>query len=144
MVYLNTFIHYRQSCKILCWTKSLWWLHLLTSKYVRFCLTPSYFWHAESSFIFLDYNFSFYSQLSVTIMSDHWKTALIPFQWGVFQGDTLSPHDILLVFNTLLQLSHPCDCTFQLPVSNSDSFLPISSFVYVLIVWEWWWTTWMV
>ena len=41
----------------------------------------------------------------------------------------------LLVFNPLLQLAdslnHPCDYTFQLSVSNSDSFPPVGSFVYV-------------
>jgi len=84
---------------------------------------------------FLDYIFSFYSQLLVTVMSDYWKTAPIPFQRGVFQGDTLSPMIFLLVFNPLLQLAdslnHPCGYTFQLPVPNSDSFPPVGSFVYV-------------
>ena len=54
---------------------------------------------------FLDYMFSFYSQLSVTVMCDYWKTASISFQRGVFQGDTLSPIIFLLVFNPLLQLA---------------------------------------
>ncbi|XP_065896220.1 uncharacterized protein [Dysidea avara] len=84
---------------------------------------------------FFNYVFSFYSQLSVTITSDHWETAMIPFQRGVFQGDTLSPMIFLLVFNPLLQLAdslnNPCGYTFQLPVPNCDSLPPVGSFVYI-------------
>ena len=100
--------------------------HRLIFDMLRVVRVPSFFF---------DYIQSFYSQLSVSIVSDHWETALIPFQRGVFQGDTLSPMVFLLVFNPLLQLAEslnrPCGYAFQLPVPNCDSLPPTGSFVYV-------------
>ena len=40
----------------------------------------------------------------VTVASRNWETPLIPFHWGVFQGDTMSPIVFLLTFNPLLKL----------------------------------------
>lgn len=45
---------------------------------------------------------SLYSQLFVTVASKNWNTPTIPFHWGAFQGDTMSPIIFLLAFNPLL------------------------------------------
>ena len=85
--------------------------------------------------VFLHYIQSFYSQLSVTIISKSWETAPIPFRRGVFQGDTLSPIVFLLVFNPILQLAeslnHFHGYKFQLPVEGSDMLPPVDTFIYV-------------
>ena len=84
---------------------------------------------------YLQYIQSFYSHLSVTIMSKSWETDPIPFRRGVFQGDTLSPIVFLLVFNPILQLAESLNQSygykFLLPVEGTDTFPPVQTFIYV-------------
>ena len=70
--------------------------HLLIFDMLRAVKVPAFL---------LNYTHSFYSKLSVIVLSNSWETSPIPFQRGVFQGDTLSPMIFLLVFNPLLQLA---------------------------------------
>ena len=78
---------------------------------------------------------SFYSLLLVVISTKNWETEPIPFQRGVFQGDTQSPIIFLLAFNPLLKLAKPLNVThgyrIQLPIEGCDDLPPIDSFVYV-------------
>ena len=68
--------------------------HLLIFDMLRAVKVPAFL---------LNYIHSFYSQLSVTVLRNSWETSPIPFQCGVFQGDTLSPMIFLLVFNPLFR-----------------------------------------
>ena len=83
----------------------------------------------------LNYVESFYSQLFVIIATRNWETLLIPFNRGVFQGDTMSPIMFLLAFNPFLQLAtelnHGYGYTIQLPLPNSEGLPPIDSSIYV-------------
>ena len=78
---------------------------------------------------------SFYSVLSVIITSRSWETEPIPFQRGVFQGDTLSPVMFLLAFNPLLKLAeslnHPHGYHFKIPIEGSETLPPVGSHMYV-------------
>ena len=74
-------------------------------------------------------------QLFVVVTTKSWETPPIPFQRGVFQGDTLSPIVFLLVFNPLLQLAVSLNCTngykLHLPVEGTEMLPPINTFLYV-------------
>jgi len=80
----------------------------------------------------LGYVKSFYSKLFVTVTTKSWKTLPIPFLWGVFQGDTMSPMMFLLAFNPLLQLAtdlnHGQGYVIQLPLPHLDD---LASTIYV-------------
>lgn len=71
----------------------------------------------------------------VTVTSKSWETPPVPFQRGVFQGDTMSPIVFLLTFNPLLKLSALLNqdhgYKFDLPLQHSESLPSINSSIYV-------------
>ena len=89
---------------------------------------PSAFFHYIHSVILLP-------TICDYITSKVWETDAIPFRHGVFQGDTLSPIMILLVFNPILKLAESlnqsCGYKFQLPAKGTDMLPPVETTVYV-------------
>jgi len=71
------------------WSEECFWLSI----------TSYNFWAANVPVFLLNYIHSFYSQLSVTILSNSWEISPIPFQHGVFQYHVLVPI-IFLLFST--------------------------------------------
>jgi len=73
---------------------------------------------------------SFYSQLQLSA-----GAGPVPFQRGVFQGDTMSPIVFVLTFNPLLKLSAHLKqghgYNFELPLQNSEALPSINTSVYV-------------
>ena len=69
------------------------------------------------------------------VASRNWETPLIPFDWRVFQGDTMSPIVFLLTFNPLLKLSAHLNqghgYKFELPLQNSEPLPSVDSSIYV-------------
>ena len=137
LVFLNISILYRLFCRVLLLLRSLWchfswfkeciWLYFsLVFDMLRAVKVPSKI---------QKYVQSFYSQLFVTVTNWTWETPSIPFCWGVFQGNTLSPIIFLITFNLLLKLAADLNqghgYTIELPLQGSENLPPLNGSVYV-------------
>ena len=64
-----------------------------------------------------------YSQSTMTIVTEHWKTFPVPMRQGVMQGDTLSPLLFNIYFQTVLRAADAVAPTCQIRVRESQHFL---------------------